>query len=48
MRRFVEPEIVSLTRVAYRAFLLTWLAMGATALGYYLATALGYFLAIRL
>jgi hypothetical protein len=36
MRGFVEPE-VSLTRTAYRAFVLTALAMGATALGYFLA-----------
>jgi|SwirhisoilCB1_FD_contig_31_16678949_length_352_multi_4_in_0_out_0_1 hypothetical protein len=36
MRGFAESE-VDLTRIACRAFLLTLLAMGATALGYFLA-----------
>jgi hypothetical protein len=36
MRGFAESE-VDLTRIACRAFLLTALAMGATALGYFLA-----------
>ena len=39
MRGLIEPE-VGLTRIAWRAFLLTGLAMGATALGYVLAIAL--------
>ena len=36
MRGFAESE-VDLARIACRAFLLTLLAMGATALGYFLA-----------